>query len=248
MEETSPTHKWYKDVSVVISVLAFLFSLVTTWYASQQARQQQIAANKTELRDIITRISEIPRDYTAYAQTYTDPLILGQLNGSLQVENGMLAKRAVEISARLPGEVTSSEYLLIGQSLFYSNAPEEAAQMYQQAVATAKNANDLSAALRQQANLQMLLGEAEAGRATYQVALQVFERFPVNNDFYRLSTTAMTHMAWAASEFTIGECQAVVDHLAEAEALIDQLQPASSARLYRDQLTTYQASTAACGD
>jgi hypothetical protein len=55
-------------------------------------------------------------------------------------------------------------------------------------------------------------------------------------------------MAWAASEFSICECQAVAIHLAETESQIDQLEPASSAKLYRDQLTTCQAGTAACGD
>lgn len=244
--EISKPHRWYTDASVIIAMLAFLFSLGTTIFSYQQAQQQQIGAYKTELRDIITRISEIPRDYTAYAQTYTDPATLGQLNGSLQAENGMLAKRAVEIVKKIPREVTSSEYLLIGQSLFTSNAVDDTMQMYDLAIRGAGNSNDLVAALRMKANLQMLLGEIDAGRVTYRQALNVFEQFPVINEFYVNSTLAMTEINWAVSEFSIGACDRVSEHLAAADQAVDQLHPESSAKFYRDQLASYQKATQNC--
>lgn len=245
-QEISEPHKWYKDAGTIIAILAFVFSLGTTWFSYQQANQQQIGAYKTELRDIITRISEIPRDYTAYAQTYTDPAILGQLNGSLQTENGMLAKRAVEIAKKIPEEVTSSEYLLIGQSLYNSNVTDETIRMYDLAIRSATNSNDLVAALRYEANLEMLLGEIDQGRAKYQEALNVFERFPVNNEFYINSTMAMTEIAWAVSEFSIGACDRVQGHLDAAETAIDKLRPESSAKFYRDQLESYKTNTRNC--
>lgn len=244
--EMNRPRRWYSDASVMIALLALLFSLGTTLFAYYQNSQQQVGAYKTELRDIITRISAIPRDYTVYTQTYTDPTTLSLLNGYLQAENAMLAKRAMEISSRIPEEITSSEYLLIGQSLFNSNVTEETLQVYDKAIQRATNSSDLVAALKAKANLQILLGEVDAGRNTYQRALQVFERLPVSNEFYRNSTHALTHMNWAASEYIIGECENVRLHLAEAQKFVDLLRPENSAEFFRQQLEAYQASAQSC--
>ncbi len=128
---------WYQDVAVVVSVLTFLLSLATTLFAYVQAdwqrREQRIATDRVELRQLVQRLTALPRENAALSQVYTDTLVVGQLSGLLQAENALLAKQAAQIIARIPEHVTVAEYATVAGALNLSGLMEQSLQLYVEA-------------------------------------------------------------------------------------------------------------------
>lgn len=242
--KNKPDKPWYYDAVVIISLLALVISFVATIFTYWQYQQQEIKDLKSELKDNIERISQIPRDYVAYTQQYTNSIVLTALNGSLQAENAMLARRSFSIAQGLPKYLDSSEYILIGQALYTSNSSEESLMMFDAAVKNAKNGNDMVSALRGKANLEMISGAIDEGRQTYQQALNVFDIFPSSIEFYKNLTTVQTYISWATSEYSIGECIRVNDMLNRAKNILDNIKPAETIALQKKQLElSIQAAT-----
>ncbi|HEY0604669.1 MAG TPA: tetratricopeptide repeat protein [Herpetosiphonaceae bacterium] len=244
--QVSKPQRWFSDATTLIALGALLFSLVTTFFSYWQAQIQEIDDSRTELRTIISRMSQIPRDYLVYTQTLTDANTVVELNGSLQAENAMLAARAYEISKDIPDYLTPSEYHLLAQSLFLSNQVERSLEINEFTIAKASGVNDLVPALQGKASILMLMGDVNGGRAIFQTALDVFQRYPTPIKFYELTTHFSTHMDWANAEFTIGQCAEGLKHLEEAHALLSQMQPASAAELQRKQLADYISNASKC--
>lgn len=237
---------WYRDASVIISIAVFLFSLSTTLFTQRQVEEQQRQSDRAELRGLIQRLSEIPREKIEYDREFTDAGARAHLEGLLQAENAMIARQAAEIMDRLPGGVSASEYSLVGYAMVNSNLGDEAVAVFERAIETADNSNDKVAALRGKAALLMAAGDLEGGRAAFGQALRIFEEFPTRNGFYEHLTHLDTHMVWAGAEFTQGQCGEAVAHLEQARQQTGWLVPGPVAAQKLQQIADGTAMAASC--
>ncbi len=61
-DEVRSNKPWWRDIIVLISLMTFLFSVATTTFAFTQADQQRRHERRVELRDIASRLSQLPRE------------------------------------------------------------------------------------------------------------------------------------------------------------------------------------------
>lgn len=225
MDSVQAKKPWHRDASVVISIVVFLFSLATTFFSQRQLDEQRRQSARAELRGLIQRISELPRMNIEYSREFTDAVALANLNGLLQAENAMIARQAAEIMDRLPGDVSASELSLVALAMTNSNLGDDAIVLFDKAIRTAKNANDKVAALRGKAALLISSGDVAGGREVFKQALDVFREYPTKNGYYEHLTHIDTHLFWAGSEHSRGECEQASTHIAAARQHAGELVP-----------------------
>jgi tetratricopeptide (TPR) repeat protein len=221
MEKKRP---WYCDVTTMVATLAFLLSLCTTLFSYWQTQQQQLHNNRAELRSLLQRLSELPKENAILTQTYTDRLISGQIGGYIQQENAMLAKHAAELMRTLPANaVSSSEYIMVSNALSFSALYEESLQLLETADVSIRDASDGSTIYRSKAILLFQTGDFQGGRTAFQQALDIFQRYPTSVPNFQTSSSAFTQMGWAQAEAGQGQCVEARQHIAQARQLIQPL-------------------------
>jgi predicted negative regulator of RcsB-dependent stress response len=112
---------WFRRSSVVISVLALLFSLGTTGVSYWHTHQQDIHDARSELRTLIQRLNHLPIEDLEYSRKYeNEPKIYGRLSGLLNSENAVIAKQAADVIDRIPSNVSATEYSAVANALIQS--------------------------------------------------------------------------------------------------------------------------------
>jgi tetratricopeptide (TPR) repeat protein len=233
MDQVRAGKPWWQTPSVLIALSAFLLSLTATTFSYIQSRQREQRDARVELRGLIQRISEIPREAATLTQVYTDGLTIAQLGGQLQQENAVLARQAREVMRLIPNDVTAGEYIVVANALANSNLLDDAIAMYKQAEGAISDYNDGISLYRSEAQLLFFTGEPDTGREYFQRALDIFnpDRFPTSSEYIRLAVTAETEMYWALSEYSIGQCNNARQHTKSArEVHTDLVQKYPSAR------------------
>lgn len=225
IEAMSRKKRWYQQASTIISVLALLFSFGTTYVSYERTRVQDRNNARAELRSILQRLSNLPKDNLDLTQRYKgDYAAISLLSGFVNQENALLARQAAELARSLPRDyVSATEYYAVGIALQNSYNVEGAKEFLDYAIETATDFNDKIAAIRGRASLLFLTGQADRGRAEYAAALNVFTDFPDYNDYTKNYTHAFTELNWAYSEANAGFIEPAHRRLAQADAFVAKL-------------------------
>ena len=81
----------------------------------------------------------------------------------------------------------------------------------------ANDAQSAAALHRYEAAMRFNAGDAVAGRAAYEQAAKVFEKFPEKNRNVVNVAQAQTQQNWAERELSLGECDAAWRHITLAQ-------------------------------
>ncbi|MCC9077938.1 hypothetical protein FKZ61_017720 [Litorilinea aerophila] len=223
---------WYRDASILIALMALLFSFGTTGVSYYMTAQQAIQNNRAELRTFLQRLSALPRENAELA-AYPDRLIAAQLSSMINAEATLLASQAVEVMNRLPASyVSANEYNLVAGILFSTGEFELAGQLLERALTITKSPNEERATLRAYGNLLFASGNAEKGREMYRKALEVSRLYPSQVRYYTDWSDAYTEMLWAGAELSQKHCGEAREHIQQAFQLAQQLTPGAG----RDEL------------
>lgn len=196
---------WYKNIPVIISVVALIFSFGTTYVSNERIKSQDIQALKSELRGVLQQLSSIPFKHSEVSTKYSnDNRTLGTLTGSLNQEQNLLASHAAEIIKKLPlDKVTSIERYSVGLALVPSSL-EQAIVLYKSAYDLAEDFSTAIAAKRGVATGYFSLGQPENGRRHFQEALGIFSKFPEYDESFINGVNVDTLIVWAKSEADFG--------------------------------------------
>jgi len=218
------TKPWYRQASVLIAFLALIFSAGTTFYSVRRTHDQDVHNAKIELRDLIQRLTSFPIRNLDLDQKYpTDTAARAQASSLLNTENIVLAKQAVDVINEIPDEVTSVEYFAVASSLAFSGDYGQTSEFYKRALDSADDALDFSTAARSLGLAAFSRGDVHKGRAAFEQALNVFDRFPTASSVFRANTLITTEMAWSSSELSARNCSGALEHLKRAEGLLPPL-------------------------
>ena len=237
---------WYREVPVMVSVIALLFSFGTTFVSYQRTQIQDVQSRHQELRVLLQRLAALPKENLEAIKKYaTDPASLYQVQGYINQENEMLTRQAAEIAKKLPKDtVSSTEYFSIGLASGSSYDFKTEREFLQLSEQTAQDFNAKVGALRTLANLDFITGQPGEGRVEYQKTLSEISNFKVDS-FTTASLLVYTELAWAASEYSMGTRAAATQHLDNADRLVTTVQPGPSTDLLRSAVaqahTMYQA-------
>jgi hypothetical protein len=242
---------WYREAGTIISMLALTLSFGSTYFAQRQAHQRELHDARVELRGLLQRLSELPKENIALSEQYADPNVQGTISGYIQQENKLLAQHAAELMRRLheanPDFVTTSEYILVANALHFSYLSVESIAMFEQAVEVIRDATDGVAVYRGLAGVRFAIGDVEGGRRDYERALRIFDQFPTPSAYQRGYTHAFTEMMWATNERIAGHCPEARAHLARAWEHWEPFDEPGVPNAMTEQLRSTEAFVAGCG-
>jgi hypothetical protein len=232
--EDRTRRKWHSDPAIMISLAALIFSLTTTGFSYYQARQADIRAARTEVRQLAQRISVAPREaMDLQSRLAGDALQRQAVDGMIALEVSLVANQAREIMAGLPpGTVKATEQLTVGQALINNYRIEEGLELLDAAIAGADDLMTKTNAMRQRGYARFGLGQIEAGRADYRAALKEIEtRAASYSKPVVLQNLVFTRLAWAGAEMTVGNAEEAGDLLAAARKDVEAM-PGGQLRSY----------------
>jgi tetratricopeptide (TPR) repeat protein len=216
---------WYTQSSVIISILALLFSFSTTIYSYQRTQREDVHNAKVELRDLIQRLTDIRQENLDLGKKYADdPNALLVAAGSLNIQQIVLAKQALAIVDEIPREVSATEYYAVASALAVAGVHDRTTELYQRALNSARDVHDWVDAAHGLGQTAFSVGDLARGRAAYQQALNVFKRFPSRNVDYNQNINAYTELLWAQTELGQMQCSEAKTHLERATGYYSSLQ------------------------
>ena len=232
LESVKPAARpWWQDIITLIAILTFVFSLATTAFSFIQANQQRKHDLHTELRDITSRITQLPREQFAFdnqniATSFTLTPTLQQqrrqrsLELMIQSERGFLVGQATAIVRLIPDDVTSAEYSSLAGALHTVVNNSHAENYYDEAVKRASTDAEYVGAMRSKAGMEFELKQIPEGRSSYE---KVIARLQSADEQIYLGSAAYTELLWAEGELNSKNCVEFNDHFAKADKLATEL-------------------------
>jgi len=220
---------WYKNITIIISILALAFSFGTTYVSNERIKTQDIQNLKSDLRNMLQRLAVLPSENLEVTKKYAnDPQAINYFSAQLNQENSLLAVQAAELVSKLPTDkVSSIELYSIALALQFSYQYEKAKEFFQLSYDLANDMNVASSAKRGSANMLFLSGQAEAGRIEFQQALNVFSFYEGYNDYTQKNIHILTLLNWAGAEAGIGFIDHAIQKIKEAENIANSMVPSS---------------------
>ena len=240
---------WYRDPPVLISASAILISLVTTVLSLHRTYQQDVNALKIQLRGAIQQTSNLAVQHMEFYDKYKDDNAkFMSLSSLINTQNEALARESYALVKSLGTNATSLDLTSAAQALSNSGAYALAGELLEDAVRRAENSVAFTTTLRTLGALQFQSGQPHEGSSSFQRALTVFDRLPVeakNRDFVNI-TQAFTYLGWSA--FLIRtDCKLARETLGEASALLTDFPPDfTQATVIRGEVDRLMTSTQNC--
>ena len=209
-----PTSPWYRQASVVVSVIALLVSMITTYYGNRlNVRQSELSA-RTELGQLIQRLTALPKENADLTAKYAaNPVATATLGGVINEENLVLAHQAADVIARIPDQVSAIEYETVAHSLEFSEDYARSVDLTDHGLKIPADPTTHEGLLRLKAKVLFDQSDIFQGRAMLREALGVWPDQPV---WQQARGKANTELLWANLEQGAGHCQDATVHLARA--------------------------------
>lgn len=206
---------WYKTASIIISVLALLFSFSTTAISYYKAGREDIRSARTELRGMLQRLTALPKDNFELIRKYKDDPEGQSLSSTLNYENSLLARQASEIIDRYPDEISASEYLSVTAALINAADVSKVPRYLEACLSLTSDPNVRVAALRMFGAYLVNIGKVSEGRHKYEEALSIWHGHDYENlpEYFKNSTDTLTEMYWAQVELGINNVEAAKEHI-----------------------------------
>ncbi len=239
---------WFRQPSIIISVLALVLSLASTGYGTWLAEQQHVREARAELAQLIQRLSALPKEnlelQTSYASNAT---VLAQLASAVNAENLVLARQAADIvERRIPDHVSAIECYAVASALIFSSDFDTSRRLLELGLARANDPVSHSTLLRAHAAGLYRSGDVAAGRERMQAARDIFSRYPTKVRSLVVSTTAHTELYWVGLERGVGDCAEARRHLSEVRHWAAQIPPGPERNRVETHLRTNAQALATC--
>jgi hypothetical protein len=211
---------WPNVATILVAALTLAFSIWVNQGSAERLAEQDRHAARAELRELLQRLQALPVQNFQNNRTYADdPEAQSFLGGAIQGETVLLAQQAAGLIDELEGEAGADEYAQVAYALTNAGYYQEADGLVVDGLAVVDNAQSLAGLLRQGAIIRFAMGDIEGGRARWQEALEVFDRFPDETAYAQAFSLSFTEAMWAHNEILQGDCETGALHLVHATDL-----------------------------
>lgn len=216
---------WVSKPSNIMALVALLFSFGTTLVTAYNSHTQDIRENRKEARQLIQRLSKLPIENFELTQKYKEKGAGQALSSMLNQENIVVAIQAAELIERFPSSFSSSELQAVGAALASSNISHKVPWLFEQAILKAETSNDHLVAARSFAAFLFTKGEIDKGNTFFQMALDVWSKFPEKNIYFQSSSDFQTYYFWAGAHLGSNNIEKAVQLSEKASSIVTQLPP-----------------------
>lgn len=214
---------WYKKPSNLISAIALLFSFGTTIVSYINSHAEDVRSNHREAMQIIQRITKLPYENFELLQKYKNSGQGQALSGMINQENILLATQATNLIKRYPDTFSATEFFSVATALATSNIVGEVPYLFETAIEKAETSNDYSVSTRSYAYFLYSKGDYTEGKKYYEMALDVWSKFPERNMYIVNSTDLLTLMYWSQAELMVNNIRGAEKNIDLAKEKLEQL-------------------------
>ncbi len=232
-----PARPWYRDGSLLLAAVAFLFSLFTFYRQDQNDTQ-------VELRNVLKDIYTLPQ-VDAETRSKFKGNDESRISSALNHQNHVLTLQAYALAEHLGRSLSNPERTAVAEAI----APIEPAlalKMLTEAPISSDDVDDFIGAQRMLGALQIRLKQqTDLGDANFRAAEDILKSVEHVDLGYQGMSNTLTESAWSQAYLTIGNCQTAVLHLKAAQDWFNRIAGAPAAEMARPQLEFQIAATRA---
>lgn len=240
---------WYRDVSSIVSLAAFVISLTTTIFAAFHESRQDLENKKNELRVVLNQITTTNIQSVEVMQKYEGTPFLAEITSILNGQNAFAAKQAYSIVVSMGSAATVEDLQSTASALGVLNEVGLSEKLVEMAKKRIENVVEYMTVYRQSGGLKLYNHRLDEGNADFQKAADVFSLYPgdANNTNFVLVTNFSTQMQWATALLPI-DCRAAAVHAKIAQKLIEDQRGSQSPNLpyMRNDLERLKANLTGC--
>jgi hypothetical protein len=218
--EARSQRPWYRDGSLMLAILALLFSFGTTAVSYARLAQEDRNEARSELTGYLQRLGELPRLAAEVQLTHGDEASSG-MSGFFNAETELTANQALSVMNRIPDSVTTTEYLTVGAAFVGAGSLSQADELYERALDVAKTPIERISALRSRGELSFFADDVASGRQLFRQARDVFAGETAESASLVALTDAYTEIRWGIAEINVRECEEGRSHVEEAERILE---------------------------
>lgn len=171
LEAETKRKPWWKNITTLIAVLAFVLSGFSTWETVRYNTSQSRTADRQNLVTLVDQLAQEPQNYAQVAASYkSQPGLQSNLLSSLLTSKAIQAEEAGQIIDSLHGNVSSSAAREVASSFLDLGALKPALHYTTIALARAPDADLKADALRQRAKIEFSSRQLAQGVADYREA------------------------------------------------------------------------------
>jgi hypothetical protein len=229
---------WYKDASVIISVLALVFSFGVSFASYLQVDNQNKRALRAELRGLVQRLITLPKEFAEIRNTYkNDPYTFSTLGSNLSTEYHFLANQSVELSTKIPYDITAAEYISIAQALINQGLLSQVPIILDAGLKVSKDPISELALVRLQATYLFKTGNISDGRKKFQETKRIFNKYQLDQTSIEYSNVTNL-IVLADNEYSQGQCKEAEKNLNMAYNKNVKLLKSVNTNLFEGQIKT----------
>ena len=220
-----PGPQWYRQVPVLISIIALLLSTATSYYSFILTDRQSDLGSRAELGQLVQRLIALPKENTDLAAKYAkDPGRAANVSALINEENLVLAQQAADVIGRIPHLASAAEYLTVAHALERSENFSRSLELIDRGLQIDADPTTREGLLRLKGRAHFNSGDVALGREALTAALGVWPDEPV---WQQARGNAFTELLWSSLEERAGQCREAHIHLSRAGAQAQRLDPRS---------------------
>lgn len=194
-------HKpWYRQVTVLLSLLALAFSVGTTLYIQIGSRHEEIRSKKEELRKIVSALIELSDEYARRTSSLRDPQAFGTVSALLTRKRMTYIEAADFLASQIPAHISSSEYFVLAWEHAFISDFAGAEKYFLKGIKVASTQVTKVVALRALAIFYFQRGplhNVDKARQYFDQSLDVVKGA---SDPYSLQLSGETYLEWGIQE------------------------------------------------
>jgi predicted negative regulator of RcsB-dependent stress response len=207
---------WSRHASAAMSLVAVLISLGALAYTAWRDTQQDVEADRAELRALIQSLGSLTKERIELAAEYAeDPDSLRRLTAFVDQETAVLAKGAASILQERPELGSATEYNAVAIALVQSKLLDEADELMEVALTGVQEPLDRWAIVRAHAWQRFQASNLEGGREKFQEALNILQA--AGRERYA-GSLSMTELWWTQAEYEQRNCHEARLHFERSTA------------------------------
>jgi tetratricopeptide (TPR) repeat protein len=207
LEAETKRTPWWKNITTLIAVLAFVLSGFSTWETVRYNKSESQTADRQNLVTLVDQLAQEPQSYAQLSAAYkSQPTLQSTLLSSLLTSKAVQAEEAGQIIDSLHGNVSSSAAREVASSFLDLGSLKPALHYATIALARAPDADLRADVLRQRAKIEFETQQVARGVADYRAAY-VAETVPGGYTQYTINENHVFTDTYAFSlELNAGRC------------------------------------------
>jgi hypothetical protein len=229
---------WFKNPSFIISLAAFLISIVTTVASGYRTYREDVEAQKAQLRTVLGQINAVQLQYAELSAKLGNHPAMANIVTTLRTQKLFLAKQAYTLVKEIGDGASAVDLGVVGYTVADAGEMALGEELAVKALKRAKNATEYVGTARTLGIMKLATTHVAEAEKYRQMALHVFDVFPQDaiNENHVNDVHAWTELYWANGS---GDCVTALTHVTNANKYIETLDLHVSPELVvlRDKLT-----------